>query len=271
MKRDDDSHSMSNSPFQVLSMVMAISSKIVKSWRLFISTMWFIFGCLGVPLVSPNLCVINIDPVWKLGSEWKSIKVGVKLSCGWWCLGPLSDRSELVLSMLLCQWDEMWALVAGGLCRQWAEQRWAWERRETVATRLHQTQPGAGSSPHTMWMNLSLSVSQSKPAIMLINQWERAMTGTRPAAFGPAQSWDGPGTGRGEPDNIQTTYSNSVHTFTRPGPAFSKCCLNARFPRSTRLSVCMMSVSFNPTLLVLRSVLACWLVPTLFKKRWPRV
>ena len=112
MKRDDDSHSMSNSPFQVLSMVGNII-KDCPSWMVFISRLWFIFGCLGVPLVSPNLCVINIDRVWKLGSEWKSIKVGVKLSYGWWCLSSLSDRweLELVLSMLLCQWDEMWALV----------------------------------------------------------------------------------------------------------------------------------------------------------------
>ena len=39
---------------------------------------FFIFGCLDVWIVSPNLCVINIDRVWDSGSPWKSIKVGVK-------------------------------------------------------------------------------------------------------------------------------------------------------------------------------------------------
>ena len=60
----------------------------------------YILGCLGVPIVSPNLCVINIDRVWKLGSEWKSIKVGVKLSYGSHPAPlPLSDRSGLCASL----------------------------------------------------------------------------------------------------------------------------------------------------------------------------
>ena len=63
MKRDDDSHSMSNPKFQVLSLAKSSSA---ERWRFF--TLWFIFGCLDVPIVSPNLCVINIDPVWKSGS-----------------------------------------------------------------------------------------------------------------------------------------------------------------------------------------------------------
>ena len=42
--------------------------------------------------------------------------------------------------------------------------------------------------------------------------------------------------------------------------AFSKCCHNARLSRSTRPSMCMMSVSSDETFLVVRSVAACCLL-----------
>ena len=66
------------------------------------------------------------------------------------------------------------------------------------------------------------------------------MTGMAPDRQLSAERWTR-GPGRGEAANtLQTTYSNTVHTFTiQPGPAFSKCCPNARFPLSTRLGVCM--------------------------------
>ena len=82
------------------------------------------------------------------------------------------------------------------------------------------------------------------------------MTGMAPDRQLSAERWTR-GPGRGEADNtLQTTYSNTVHTFTiQPGPAFSKCCPNARFPLSTRVHE--MSVSFDETLLELRSVLPC--------------
>ena len=217
MKRDDDSHSMSNSQFEVVSVAEYLKLLTV------IFMIWFIFACLSVwvlksrPIRASLISTASGSWVLEINKSRRKLMAGGGLG-----LIALGAGPALYVCVSV-RWNEELRS-----CGQAVGQATVGPRERSSPDRARCRQPGQ----REMWMNLSLSVNQWEPVMGAVNQSERGMTGTRPAAFGPQS-----GTRRGQNNILQTTYSNSVHTFTRLSPSVATT-RASRAPRAPRCAWC---------------------------------